>query len=38
VGIKSGTALRTRQIASMDHVGVVVLHHDESAGGDGAGG
>ncbi len=37
-GIKSGTALRTRQIASMDHVGVVVLHYDESAGGDNAGG
>ncbi len=32
-GIKSGTALRTRQIASMDHVGVVVLQSEESAGG-----
>lgn len=25
VGVKTGTALRTRQVASMDHVGVVVL-------------
>jgi hypothetical protein len=25
VGIKAGTAVRTRQVASMDHVGVVVL-------------
>jgi hypothetical protein len=38
VGIKSGTALRTHQIASMDHVGVVILQSEESAGGDGAGG
>ncbi len=33
-GTKSGTALRTRQIASMDHVGVVVLQ--EKAGADAA--
>jgi acyl-CoA synthetase (AMP-forming)/AMP-acid ligase II len=26
VGAKIGTALRTRQVAAMDHVGVVVLH------------
>jgi hypothetical protein len=30
-GMKSGTALRTRQIASMDHVGVVVLQEKAGA-------
>jgi AMP-binding enzyme len=32
VGIKAGTAVRTRQVASMDHVGVVVLRENLSAG------
>jgi len=32
VGIKAGTAVRTRQVASMDHVGVVVLRESLSAG------
>jgi len=31
VGIKAGTALRTRQVASMDHVGVVALQEDQVA-------
>jgi hypothetical protein len=31
VGIKAGTALRTRQVASMDHVGVVALQRDQGA-------
>ncbi|MGA7870943.1 MAG: AMP-binding protein [Candidatus Binatus sp.] len=31
VGIKSGTAVRTRQVASMDHVGVVALQADRRA-------
>jgi hypothetical protein len=28
-GVRVGTVLRTRQLASMDHVGVVVLHESE---------
>jgi acyl-CoA synthetase (AMP-forming)/AMP-acid ligase II len=32
VGIKAGTAVRTRQVASMDHVGVVVLRESSPAG------
>jgi hypothetical protein len=31
VGIKAGTAMRTRQVASMDHVGVVVLQREQEA-------
>lgn len=31
VGTKSGTAVRTRQVASMDHVGVVALRESSSA-------
>lgn len=31
VGIKAGTAMRTRQVASMDHVGVVALQRDQGA-------
>ena len=31
VGVKAGTAVRTRQVASMDHVGVVVLQDEQVA-------
>jgi AMP-binding enzyme len=33
IGIKAGTALRTRQVASMDHVGVVALQEEQVAAG-----
>lgn len=37
VGVKTGTAVRTRQVATMDHVGVVVLQGAPSDGNGAAG-